>query len=177
MVRHFKYLCHFSSITLSPSFISCTIGINIGIPCHINSTYTTFKNRLYILFGLAEDQNVSWKCKISVSRKLLIEDLIWVWRKKCKDCQAFYRFFATCLILCHLGNISIQRTADRGSYMSLGGGGGECEACEAFYPFFATYLINSLPPWEIFPTFCRLLVFFMINFLEKLFQEYYQSVK
>ena len=38
-------------------------------------------------------------------------------------------------------------------------------------------LVNSLPPGKYFPTFCRRLIFFKINFFEKFFQEYDHSVK
>ena len=38
-------------------------------------------------------------------------------------------------------------------------------------------LFNSLPPGNLFPLFCRLLIFFKINFFEKFFQEYDQSLK
>ena len=31
-------------------------------------------------------------------------------------------------------------------------------------------------PWEIFHVFCRMLIYFKINFFEKLFQKYHQSV-
>ena len=37
--------------------------------------------------------------------------------------------------------------------------------------------LNSLPPGKFCMLFCRLLIIFKINFSEKFFQEYHQSVK
>ena len=37
--------------------------------------------------------------------------------------------------------------------------------------------IEALPPGKFFMLFCRLLIFYKINFIEKFFQEYHLSVK
>ena len=37
-------------------------------------------------------------------------------------------------------------------------------------------MVNSLHPGKFHTLFCRLLIFFKINFSEKFFQEYHQSV-
>ena len=39
------------------------------------------------------------------------------------------------------------------------------------------HLINPLPPGKFFMLFCRLLIFFKINFFEKFFHEYHLNVK
>ena len=41
----------------------------------------------------------------------------------------------------------------------------------------ADYAALTLPTVKFFMLFCRLLIFFKINFFEKFFQEYHQSVK
>ena len=38
-------------------------------------------------------------------------------------------------------------------------------------------LYGKMPPGKFFMLFCRLLIFFKINFFEKFFQQYHQSVK
>ena len=111
-----------------------------------------FQNQLFrkFLSGIPSECQMVW----ILIRPDVLSGLIWV-KTICKDHQQ------TTNNIDHIQSLN----------QSLAIQGGMC------YALFHMYAAKLFACWVFFKHFCRLLIFFKINFFEKFFQEYHQSVK